>query len=214
MPLWPLDGGQLFRLGLMRWTGVKKASRATHIVALLLLAAAAYPAIRDRQAYMMLLIALLGLQNWRALRGRSDEDPAPVGSGVAAELVDAASESLREGRFKDAALQAQQARAQDGVTQALLDKIWEILGLAACELGEHEEALSYLRRARPSERVRDATRRCLRELGREDELEDIRARWEDASRNNHMGRWLAFALSFIVVAIGMVFITSIFEFLF
>jgi Zn-dependent protease len=215
VPLWPLDGGQLFRLGLMRWTTVRRATRATHIVALVLLVAAAGLAFKAGTAYSILLIALLGLQNWRALRGGgSSEDPAPIASGVAAELVDSASEALRDGRYKDAALHAQQARAQDGVTQALLDKIWEILGLATCELGEYEEALAYLRRARPSERVRAATARCLRELGREDEIEDIRARWEDNSRTSHMGRWLAGALGFIAVAIGMVFVTSMFDFLF
>jgi stage IV sporulation protein FB len=214
VPLWPLDGGQLFRLGLARWVSARRATRVTHWLALILLAAVAIPAWRAGSPYTLLLIALLALQNFRGLRGDGGEDPVPASSGLADELVEEAQQALRDGSFKDAARLAQQARAQDGVSPAQLDKIWEILGLATLELGEHEEALSYLRRARPSERVREATLRCLRELDREDELDEIHTRREAAVRTDYMARWLVGALGFIAVAIGTVFATSMHELVF
>jgi stage IV sporulation protein FB len=216
VPLWPLDGGQLFRLGLMRWVSARQATRITHIVALVLLAGVALYALRVGSTYTLLLLALLAFQNVQALRaGGARETTTPAVSSVAQELVDNAQLALREGRFKDAARLGHQARAQDGVPQALIDRIWEILGVATSELGEYEEALTYLRRARPSERVRAATRRSLDALGREDEIEEVVvARWEPNSRGRNMKFWLLGTIGFIVLAISMVFITPLSQFVF
>jgi Zn-dependent protease len=215
IPLWPLDGGQLFRLALLRWFSARQAARATHTVALLLLAAAGFYALRIHSTYTLLLLGLLALQNVQALRGSSTQATAPVVSSVADELVENAGLALREGRFKDAARLGHQARAQDGVPQLLLDKIWEILGIATSELGEHEEALTYLRRARPSERVRAAMRQSLAALGEADDTTEVAVpRWEIPGRGRYMNLWLLGALGFIALAIGAVFVTPLSQFVF
>ncbi|HEY2736464.1 MAG TPA: hypothetical protein VGI70_20835 [Polyangiales bacterium] len=215
IPLWPLDGGQLLKIALMRWFSARSAVRATHVVALLLLAAIAVAAFRALGTYSLILLALIAFQNIQALRGAASETSTPAVSSVAQELVDNASEALREGRYKDAARLAHQARAQDGVPQLLVDKIWEILGIATSELGEHEEALKYLRRARPNERVRETTRRSLEALGEEAEEAEIEVpRWEAPARGKHMNLWLIGALGFIALAIGTVFITPLSQFAF
>ena len=218
MPLWPLDGGQLLRLGLLRWLSPQRATRATHGLALaILVLLAAYVLRSSASVYTLLLLGLLAMQNVRALGGDTGEATAPVPSSVAAELVENARVALHEERFKDAARLAQQARAQSGVTPMLLEQIWEILGVATTELAEYEEALSYLSRAKPSERVRQATSRSLLALGREEELQDvdvIHVRSVASTRGRHMNRWLWGALSFIALAISMVFGTSMKQFFF
>jgi Zn-dependent protease len=215
IPLWPLDGGQLFRLALLRWFSARQATRATHIVALLLLTLAGFYALRIHSMYTLVLLGLLALQNVQALRGSNTQATAPVVSSVADELVENAGLALREGRFKDAARLGHQARAQDGVPQLLLDKIWEILGIATSELGEHEEALTYLRRARPNERVRAAMRQSLAALGEADDTTEVPVpRWEIPGRGRYMNLWLLGALGFIALAIGAVFITPLSQFVF
>jgi tetratricopeptide (TPR) repeat protein len=219
MPLWPLDGGQLLRLGLLRWLSPRRASRVTHGLALTIIALlAAYILISSRSVYTLLLLGLLAMQNVRAFGGNTGDESAPTPSTVAAELVENARLALREERFKEAARLAQQARAQSGVSPSLLDQIWEVLGLATTELGEYEEALSYLSRAKPNERVRQATTRCLTALGREEELQDvddvIHVRSVASTRGRHMDRWLWGALGFIALAICMVFGTSMKQFFF
>ena len=218
MPLWPLDGGQLLRLALLRWFGVRNATRATHGLALLLLSGFAALAMASHgSGYTLILIVLLAIQNIRALRGEVSEEIGPAPNPLAGELVDNAATALREERFKEAARLAQQARAQSGVSPMQLEQIWEILGIATMQLGEYEEALSYLGRAKPNERVRDATRRCLNALGRQDEIDEtevIRVPGVAAMRGRNMHRWLIGALGFIVLAIGMVFGTSLSHFFF
>jgi stage IV sporulation protein FB len=215
IPLWPLDGGQLFRLALLRWFSARQATRVTHIVALTLLGAAGLYALLAHSMYMLLLLGLLAMQNVQALRGSSSQATTPVASSAADELVERAAVALREGRFKDAARLGHQARAQDGVPQLLLDKIWEILGVATSELGEHSEALTYLRRARPNERVRAATRQCLAALGEAEEVEEVVVpRWEISGRGRHMNLWLLGALGFIALAIGTVCVTPLAQFVF
>jgi Zn-dependent protease len=218
MPLWPLDGGQLLRLALLRWFSARRAARVTHGLALVLLTAlGALVLATHNSIYTLVLLGLLALQNVRALRGDKSEETAPAASAVADELVENANQALREERFKDAARLAQQARAQAGVSPMLLDQIWEILGLATAQLGEYQEALSYLNRAKPNERVRQAKLRCLNALGREDEIEDVdvvHVRSVASTRGRYMNRWLCGALGFIAVAICMVFGTSLSEFFF
>ena len=218
MPLWPLDGGQLLRLGLLRWVGARQASRITHGLSLALLSALGALALAFHQsAFTFVLLVLLALQNVRGLRGEVSEEAAPAPSPVAGELVSQAAQALREERFKEAARLAQQARAQSGISPTQLELIWEILGLSTTQLGEYEEALSYLRRAKTNDRVRDAIARCLQELGREDELDDsevIHVRNVAATRGRYMDRWLIAALGFIVLAVGIVFSTSLSHYFF
>jgi stage IV sporulation protein FB len=215
IPLWPLDGGQLFRIGLGRWLGPQRGVRITHVLSLLVVAGLALWALHAHSIYSLVILAMLGMQNIQAMRGQAARTASvAVPSGLSSEYVEQANRALSEGQFKEAARLAHQARAQDGVTPALVERIWEIAGLATVELGEPEEALSYLRRARPNERVREATQRCLSALGREDELTEIRTRWASLGRGRYMSTWLVGALGFIVIAIGVVFTTSLSGFVF
>jgi Zn-dependent protease len=209
MPLWPLDGGQLLRLGLMRITSPRRADLTTHGLALAILAVAGFFVLRSGFSFNLLLVAMLAMQNIRALRGEGSSGVVHVKNRQAVELVTEAKRELAAGQFREAARLAHQARSFDRVPPPLLDEIWEVLGVATTELAEHEEALSYLKRARPSERVQLATRTCLSALGREDELADVQVRWQAGARARNMGRWLGSVLGFIAVAVVLVFTTSL-----
>jgi tetratricopeptide (TPR) repeat protein len=190
------------------------AARITHGVALVMIAGLAVLAYKTGWIFGILILGMLGMQNVQALQGRSTEKNAPRTNPLAAELVDNANAALQAGTYKEAARLAHQARAQEGLSPVLMERVWEILGVATEQLGEYEEALAYLKRARASERVRQATRRCLEQLGMTDELSEFQKRWANTTHAVHMERWLGFALAFIALAIYVVFSSSLVGMLF
>ena len=218
LPLWPLDGGQLMRLGLGRWLSSQRASQISHGASLLVIAFLGMYLFRSggMSIFNGMILLMLGMQNFQALQGQaaSEEVAAPRTNSLAAELVASAKDALKEGNFKEAARRAHQARAQEGIPPATMEKVWEILGLATEQLGEHEEALAYLRRARANDAVRAATERCLTQLGRADELATMEQRWATNPKIVPMRGFLIGALTFISVAIAFVFISPIFDILF
>jgi tetratricopeptide (TPR) repeat protein len=203
-------------LGVLRFTRGRLADQITHGLSLVLIAGLGVWAIQTRSIFGGLVLFMLAAQNIRALRGEESSGPKPEGrSEHLSELMSSARQAFDEGRFKDAARSAQQARALDRVSPGELEKIWELLGLANTELGEHEEALAYLRRAPVTPATREATRRSLEALGREAEPEtEHRVVWQGGNQGRHMDRWLIAALSFIAVALTLLFGTSLSVFVF
>jgi hypothetical protein len=200
----------LFRLGAIRVLGARRGDVATHVLSLVLLAVYLAFTIRSSSGYWLILPALIAWQNVQALRGEISSGAVySTASAGAPELVREARKALDEGRDRDAARLAQQARALAKLAQPVLDEIWAILGIANTRLAEHEEALSYLRRARPTAAVREATEVCLTALGQSEELEHIRARWAAGGRGRYMGRVLIGTLAFIGTAIALVFLTPL-----
>jgi Zn-dependent protease len=211
IPMWPLDGGQLFRLGVRRFTRSRRADVITHGLALALIGALGIWAASIQSIYGLLVLLMLGAQNVQALRGSSGAAASaePSASPHATELIAKAQRAFDAGEFKEAARLGQQARALDALSPQQLDKIWELLGVSNAALGSHEEALAYLRRARPNDATRAATSRSLAALGREDELPEFATRWQAAPRVSNMQNWLIAALGFIVVAVGLIFTTPL-----
>ena len=218
LPLWPLDGGQLMRLGMGRWLSSKLSGQITHGVSLLVITFLGLWLYKSGSLSIFngMILLMLGMQNFQGLQGQaaSEEVAAPRTNSLAGELVASANEALKEGNYKEAARRAHQARAQEGIPPATMEKVWEILGLATEQLGEYEEALAYLRRARANERVRSATERCLTHLGRTDELATMEQRWATNPKTVQMRGFLIGALTFIGAAIVFVFISPIFDMLF
>jgi stage IV sporulation protein FB len=214
IPLWPLDGGQLFRLGAIRMLGVRRAELVTHGLGIALVAGFLLLLWSSGGMFMIIVLVMLGLQNWQALRGVRSSGAVQASSGHTHELVASARQALDEGNFKEAARLGHQARSASNLPQPQLDQVWEVLGLATLQLGEHEEALRYLRRAPPTAAVREATRACLDALGAEDEMPEVAARWQASSRGRHMSRWLVATLGFIAAAATLVFSTSLSRFVF
>jgi Zn-dependent protease len=212
IPLWPLDGGQLFRLGAMRMLGAQRADKVTHGLALALIALCFAWLGRSVDLFSILLLGLLAVQNVRALRGQVSSGVVHRPNEHGQQLIAEAQQALAQGRWKEAARLAHQARAITAVSPPQLDEIWQVLGVANTELGEHEEALSYLRRAPPTPAVRAATEACLVALEQPEEMAAMLARWQAGARDRHMGRWLGVVLSFIALSLALVFGTPVSQF--
>jgi Zn-dependent protease len=211
LPVWPLDGGQLLKLATGRLLSPTLAARVTHGVSLLLIAGLLWFAAQQQSLFGLMIAIMLGVQNVQALQGRSTEAPVKRASSLAVELVNNARDALARSDYREAARLSHQARAQDGVTPQLMERVWETLGIATLRAGEPEEALAYLRRARPTEAVRTATQTTLEQLGRSQEWAQFQTRWANVSSAPSLRWWLVGTLAFIVIAITLVFTTSAFE---
>lgn len=214
LPMWPLDGGQLFRLGAGRWLGPVRAARVTHMLSIAVIALLTIYTFRHGMYFSLFILVMLGMQNFQGLQGQAAAAQGRRASPLAAELVDAANAALREQNYKEAARLAHQARAQDGVSPTMMERIWEILGVATEKIGEYEEALAYLKRAPANPAVRAATEEALSKLGRQDELAEFHGRWSGSKPSSEMSRWLTGALSFIALALALIFTTSLSDLLF
>ena len=203
LPIWPLDGGQLFRLGTGRWLGPARAIRITHVLAVVLIVPLTIYAYMHGSFFVLFILVMLAFQNIQGLQGQAASPIPSRTSPIAVELIDAATAALRDGNYKEAARLAHQARAQEGVSPTVMERIWETLGVATEKAGEYEEALAYLKRARPNAAVRAATEDALSKLGRQDELAEFQSRWSGTKASGNIARWLVGALSFIVLALAL-----------
>ncbi len=175
LPLWPLDGGQLFRLGLIQVLPPRLAERITHVVSLCLVAGALVIAYLLGEWFIGLLAGLAAWQNIRALRGDiSSGAYRPVNKG-AIELVKRAREAYAAADYREAARVCHQIRSLDTPPEAVMKETWALLGASTARLGEHEDALRFLGRAPITEDVVEARIECYAQLGREEELSRLLA---------------------------------------
>jgi Zn-dependent protease len=78
LPLHPMDGGQAFRTLLVSWKGAA-GLKASLVVSLLTAVAIGLIAWRSGQTFVVILAAMMLLQNLGELRGQSSVPPAPQG---------------------------------------------------------------------------------------------------------------------------------------
>jgi len=176
IPLWPLDGGQLLRIGLLHVLSPERALVATHGLGLMLSAiACAYGILWDAPiiAVFAFLMAWQNLIRFRAADTLpKSAAPTRAKNKFAVELLEEARKMLAEGDAKEAARLCHQLRAEPGVDRKTTLGAWEILALATAAQGEHEEALRYAARAPDSPPALEARLRSLLALGRIDEARE------------------------------------------
>jgi len=199
LPLWPLDGGQLFRLGAQRvLPSARTADRVTHITALALIGLVLVWMYtnQSRSAWTTIMLLLLGWENYSALNGQKSSGAVHKSYSQGSSMLREARAALDAGNAREAARLCHVTRADAAMNAEQLGELWTLLGVATAELGKHEEALTYLRRAPPGAAANAATRRCLEALGRLDEHEELRA--EQVRRKPRSGprRWLWVVVSF------------------
>lgn len=177
LPIWPLDGGLLFRLLMLRFAKPKLAERVTHVVALsFLVAAIAYMVLQaDRNAILIVLVLWIGWSNLQAMTSNSASGPIRSVNKHAKHLLEQAEVAFANQDFEEAARLSQQIRNEQNVAENVLKRVWTILGVSAAHNGDHEEALSFLQHAKPSREVTESTIECLYALGRDQELEALLA---------------------------------------
>jgi len=173
LPLWPLDGGQLFRLGLLQFLKPRQAEKITHWVSLSLLAVALVAGILMKEIFLFALAAFGAWRNVQALRGQISSGTVRPVSEMAKKLVAQAEAAYAAEDYREAARLCHQLRSLDNPALSTMEKTWQILGPATARLGEHEDALRYLKRAKPTPAVIEAKVECYFQLDMDAELEAL-----------------------------------------
>lgn len=173
LPLWPLDGGQLFRLAMLRLAKPKRAEQVTHITALTLLALALALGFVYDTTLLLFLVLWIAWSNIAALRSGTASGPIRTTNKHAAALLERAREAYEREDFTEAARLGHQIRAETNVADKVLRETWRILGVSSARLGEHREALSFLRHAPSTPDVTEARIECYYALGMDSQLDAL-----------------------------------------
>jgi Zn-dependent protease len=171
LPLWPLDGGQLYRLGMLKLFAPVRAERITHVTALAVLGLAVY-FVGQGSMFFTLLLITLAMQNIQALQHGSGSPVRRVNK-LAVDLFRNALAAYERGDDTEAARLCHQLRAENNVPPEVMKRAWALLGVVTTRKGDFEEALSYLRRAPDSQEVVEATAQCFYQLEMYEALEAL-----------------------------------------
>lgn len=169
VPAWPLDGGRLLRLALMKLLSPGLATQIAHGVALALLVAATIYAILIKAPIGAMIGAYLAWMNIEVLRGKRAGDRIRSQHRFAKGLLAAARSARKESNWRETARLCHQIRTELNLPANVLDEVWDHLAISTVHLGKHKEAIAYLRRARPTREIVDAWVHCLRELRDEED---------------------------------------------
>lgn len=173
LPMWPLDGGQLLRLGASRIWQPARGERITHMTSIVVVAIVAFISYQMGVGHLTLIIlAMTAYQNVHAL-SEGPASQAPRENAFARELLKAAEQAYERGDDESAARLCHQLRNEAHVPPAVLTRAWSLLGVTATRRENYEEALSYLRRAPDSSDVVEATAQCFYHLGMYEALEAL-----------------------------------------
>jgi Zn-dependent protease len=180
LPMWPMDGGQLLRIGASKLFKPVRGERLTHIVSIVVVVLVALGTyLINFGPMMMIILAMTAWQNYQALSAtnaaggpRATAAATPDNSFVM-ELLERAMRAYEQGNDDEAARLCHQLRGEGQVPPAVLAKAWAILGVTTTRKGNYEEALSYLRRAPETPDVVEATAQCLYQLGMFEALEAL-----------------------------------------
>ena len=172
LPMWPMDGGQLLRIGASKLLKPARGERLTHIVSIVMVVLVALASYRmNFGPMMMIILALTAWQNLQALQASPTASAPSRDNPFARELIERAERAYADGNDDEAARLCHQLRAESHVPPNILARGWAILGVTATRRGDYDEALSYLRRAPDTADVVEATAQSLYQLDKFDELE-------------------------------------------
>ena len=161
MPLWPLDGGQLFRLGMVKTLGGATGERVTHYVGAavgVIAAVLAYPMFGSLGALIAGYWAWLNVER---INSPSASGAIYVTNRFAQDLSKKMSAAFEAGQYDEAYRLGQQVRAEKNLSSRTLGRVWEVLGVVAALRDNYEEAWSYLKRAPERGRVLEARAACI-----------------------------------------------------
>jgi len=173
LPIWPLDGGQLFHLILRRLMPEERARNIALRVSIFLLIPLAILAFLKAGIFLAILLGYILFYNFqllnsgqdlagRASNARAAQAPA---SAFQAELLEDAERALADQDFREAYRVCHQLRSTGRMPDKMLSQIWEILAVSAVQMERYEEAQSYLERAPNTAAVRQAREAASAHLG-------------------------------------------------
>lgn len=196
LPLWPLDGGQLFRLAMVRMLQPARAEKIVHGVSLGVCGAAAVGlTVLDWGLFMYVIVGFLAYQNIQALRGATLSGAVRSRDRSLQDLLQGAQQAVADERWQEAVLTCHQVRAASNPGPKILGEVWTLLGLSNARMGKYREALTFLKRAPASRQVAALNRECLEALGMEAELAEI----EKRQRKRAIGGQLKFVFAAALV---------------
>lgn len=167
LPIFPLDGGHLLRVGLMRYKRDRKRNtQIVHGVGAALGLGAVLLAWNAGMRFGAFLGVLLIWENVKILWGDAAPGPAPTHNHHGDDLLADGEAALGRGDAREAVRLAYQVKAVSRLSREQTDRMWTLLGLATTELGDYDDALAYLQRAPNTEAVEAARARCVTALRR------------------------------------------------
>lgn len=180
LPMWPMDGGQLLRIGASKLLKPARGERVTHIVSIVVIALVAvgsykYDFIVGFGPMLMIILALTAWQNFQALSAQRESAVPRRDNPFARELLERAEHAYAQGNDDEAARLCHQLRAEGNVAPRMMERGWALLGVTTTRKGDYEEALSYLKRAPKSADVVEASAQCFYQLGMFEALEQLAA---------------------------------------
>ena len=173
LPLWPLDGGQLFRLGLLQKLAPVKAEAIAHKTGIAVGVLGAYYAYTSGWVIVAVISAYMAFMNYQQLSSSKPSGAIRPKNTLAIELLDEASDALNREDWREAERLAHQIRSLNNLSDATLQKTWFMLAVSTFEQGEYESTLRYTKRAKPSREITLITLRSLIELGRHREAAEV-----------------------------------------
>ena len=170
-PIYPLDGGRLFHLLLRRLMPEASARTWALRVSMAALVLAGAYAVTAQAFFLVLVVFMLGMDNYNALQSgaplvsRGSGRARPM-SDFGKELLSGAEAAFADEDWREAARLCHQLRASvSTISDKQMKRVWEILGLATARMGEHEEAMEYLKRAPDTAAVKEAREACEAKAG-------------------------------------------------
>ncbi|MFT7580516.1 MAG: stage IV sporulation protein FB [Myxococcota bacterium] len=183
VPLWPLDGGQLYQLGLhkaLRGKSPADIDRIVHWTGLVLGVALAVTLYLYTGGWFGPIIGgMLAFQNASKLdlfgrvgtpgRGPAKAPPRARHSPVADNLLNMASVAIGEGDHREALRLAYTAKDERNLSERQLNAMWSILVISSEATEEYDDAVAYSLRAPRSPVVFAARLKALARLGKVDQ---------------------------------------------
>lgn len=168
VPMYPLDGGRLFRLGAHKVLSTNAAMYATHglgFALAVLWGVLGWFALSS--IFMAIIGAMFAIQNAMILLGNAPPPDVRVAPPKPAEVLGPMRKAWADGDAREAVRLAHVTRSRT-MTEEAAAELYTMLVVGNVAMGEHAEALEWVRYAPRSARVVEGQLRALLALGRVD----------------------------------------------
>ena len=154
VPLWPLDGGQLARLAILRVFKPRLGERIVHILGIAMAILCIVGAwLFFKSGFLILICAFLAYENVKQLQSNSPSGAIRKRYAHANQLLEQGWSALEATHYDEAIRIGHQIRAEPNLSQSLDKKAWEIITLGHLLKGELDEGIRLSTRAEQSPRL-------------------------------------------------------------
>jgi Zn-dependent protease len=169
LPIWPLDGGQLFHLLLRRFMPEARAQNLALKVSIFVLVPVGLIGVVYMGSFFVAILALfLLIHNVNALKAPQSlvaRQAMVRSSDFQQELFDEAEAALQQDDPQEAYRLCHQLRSTGDMPSKMLERVWEMLSMTALQMGRPDEVRSYLKRAPDTAAIAEVRRRLETDSG-------------------------------------------------